>query len=68
VFSVKLNGKGAAPLSVEVAIEVPLSSRLTVPVGADPTPAVVSCPVMLNVTPDETVAGPLFAIDKAVVP
>ena len=68
VFTAKLNAKGAGPLSVEVARGVPLSSKLTAPVGAGPASTVVSCPVMLNGTPDEMVAGPLLAIDKAVVP
>jgi hypothetical protein len=69
VFTVKLSATGgAAPLRDEVAIGVPLSSKLTVPLSADPTAAVVSCPVMLNGIPDETVAGPLLKIDKDGVP
>jgi len=67
VSTVKLKANGGFPASVEVAIAAPLSSRLTVPVGAGPGDAVVNRPVIWIGVPDATVPDPVLLIDKAVV-
>jgi hypothetical protein len=68
VFTVKLSAKGGVPRRLDVAIAVPLSNKLTIPVGAGPASAVVNCPAIANGVPDATMPNPLLPIDKAVDP